>query len=244
LGTGPIDEYRALRVGDFYGAGFLTEGRHLPWADVLGITDPAGERALVGRSALYRQQVQVRAPVGANYQVGDSLVTYQLVREVEGGWGQIAQPTGIVRIVHVAGRDVLGDLVTQYDQVRQGQLALPAEPFPDPGNARPRPVADGVMGAIITLRALREVPKQFDVLFIDLGRNAGITPGDMLEVLPRPEEVQVAERPADAIAMLQIVHVTERSATALVSGIFTPGIRVTVREASGAPVRLIRKMPS
>jgi hypothetical protein len=100
------------------------------------------------------------------------------------------------------------------------------------------------MGAIITLRALREVPKQFDVLFIDLGRNAGITPGDMLEVLPRPEEVQVAERPADAIAMLQIVHVTERSATALVSGIFTPGIRVTVREASGAPVRLIRKMPS
>jgi hypothetical protein len=29
-----------------------------------------------------------------------------------------------------------------------------------------------------------------------------------------------------------------------VTGIFTPGIRVTVRHASGAPVRLIRKMPS
>jgi hypothetical protein len=99
------------------------------------------------------------------------------------------------------------------------------------------------MGGIITLRALREVPKQFDVLFIDLGRDAGLTPGDILEVLPRPEEVQVAERPADAIALLQVVHTTERSATVLVTGIFTPGIRVTVSHAAGAPVRLIRKMP-
>jgi hypothetical protein len=99
-------------------------------------------------------------------------------------------------------------------------------------------------GGIITLRALREVPKQFDALFIDLGRDAGIVPGDILEMLPRPEDVAVAERPADAIALLQVVHVTERSATALVTGIFTPGIRVTVHHAEGAPVRLIRKMPT
>jgi hypothetical protein len=243
LGLGTDDRYRALRPGDFYGSGWLTEEREYPWAEVLGNTDPAGEKALVGRTALYRQVIQIRAPVGANYQVGDSLVTYTLVRKVEGGWGEIAHPTGIVRILHVAGRDVLGDVITQFDQVRQGQIALPAEPFPNAGNARPRPVADGVMGGIITLRALREVPKQFDVLFIDLGRNAGIVPGDILEILPRPDEVQVAERPADAIGLLQVVHTTERSATALVTGIFTPGIRVTVNESAGAPVRLIRKMP-
>jgi hypothetical protein len=244
LASGPAEEYRALRSGDFYGAGFLTEEREFPWAEVLGTTDPAGRLALVGRTALYRQVVQVRAPVGANYQVGDSLVTYILPREVGDGWGDIAHPTGIVRILHVTGRDVLAEVITQFDQVREGQLALPAEPFPDPRGVRPRPVSDGVMGGLITLRALREVPKQFDVVFIDLGRNAGIVPGDILEVLPRPEDIEVAERPADAIALLQVVHVTERSATALVTGIFTPGIRVTVRHASGAPVRLIRKMPS
>jgi hypothetical protein len=244
LSLGAASEYRALRAGDFYGAGFLTEEREFPWAEVLGTTDPAGERAMVNRIALYRQVIQIRAPAGANYQVGDSLVTYRLLREVGGGWGQIAQPTAIVRVVHVAGRDVLGDVVTEYDQVRAGQLALPAEPFPDPGSARPQPVADGVLGGIVTLRALREVPKQYDVLFIDLGRNAGITPGDVLEVLPRPEDIEVADRPAEAIALLQVVHVTERSATVLITGIFTPGIRVTVQHASGAPVRLIRKMPS
>lgn len=244
LSLGAEDGYRALRVGEFYGAGFLTEERQFPWADVLGTTDPAGESALVGRTALYRQVIRIRAPVGANYQVGDSLVTYRLAREVGGGWGHIAQPTGIARVLHVAGRDVLGDVVTQYDQVRGGQLALPAEPFPNPGSARPQPVADGMSGGIITLRALREVPKQFDALFIDLGRDAGIVPGDILEMLPRPEDVAVAERPADAIALLQVVHVTERSATALVTGIFTPGIRVTVHHAEGAPVRLIRKMPT
>jgi hypothetical protein len=244
LSLGAASEYRALRPGDFYGAGFLTEEREFPWAEVLGTTDPAGERAMVNRIALYRQVIQIRAPVGANYQVGDSLVTYRLLRHVSGGWGEIAQPTGIVRVVHVAGRDVLADVITEYDQVRAGQVALPAEPFPNPGSVRPQPVADGVLGGIITLRALREVPKQYDVLFIDLGRNAGITPGDVLEVLPRPEDIEVADRPAEAIGLLQVVHVTERSATALVTGIFTPGIRVTVQHAAGAPVRLIRKMPS
>jgi hypothetical protein len=244
LSLGVADDYRALRAGDFYGAGFLTEEREFPWADVIGNTDPAGEKALEGRTALYRQVVRIRAPEGANYQVGDSLVIYRLAREVGGGWGEIAHPTGIVRVLHVSGRDVLGDVITQYDQVRGGQLALPAEPFPNPGTARPRAVADGVMGGIITLRALREVPKQFDALFIDLGRNAGLVPGDVLELLPRPEDVTIQDRPADAIALLQVVHVTERSATALVTGIFTPGIRTTIRQAEGAPVRLIRKMPS
>jgi hypothetical protein len=244
LSVSAFDDYRALKAGDFYGAGWLTEEREFPWADVIGNTDPAGEKALEGRTALYRQVVRIRAPEGANYQVGDSLVTYRLPREVGSGWGEIAHPTGIVRVLHVSGRDVLGDVITQYDQVRGGQLALPAEPFPNPGTARPRPVADGVMGGIITLRALREVPKQFDALFIDLGRNAGLVPGDVLELLARPEDVTVADRPADAIALLQVVHVTERSATALVTGIFTPGIRATVRQAEGAPVRLIRKMPS
>jgi hypothetical protein len=244
LVLGVAEDYRALKAGDFYGAGWLTEEREYPWAEVIGNTDPAGEAVLRGRTALYRQVVRIRAPEGANYQVGDSLVTYRLPREVGGGWGQIAHPTGIVRVLHVSGRDVLGDVITQYDQVRGGHLALPAEPFPNPGTARPRPVADGVMGGIITLRALREVPKQFDALFIDLGRNAGLVPGDVLELLPRPEDVTVSDRPADAVALLQVVHVSERSATALITGIFTPGIRTTVERAEGVPVRLIRKMPS
>lgn len=244
LAGGDGDSYRALRAGDFYGAGFLSEEQEFPWAEVLGNADPAGVRALIGRTALLGQAIYIRAPVGANYQVGDSLVTYLLAREVGGGWGRVVQPTGIIRVLHVAGRDVLGEVLTQYDQVAQGQAALPAEPFPDVGTARPQPVADGVLGHVVTLRALREVPKQFDVLFVDLGRNAGIAPGDVFEILPRPEDVQVAERESDPVGLVQVVHVRDRSATALVTAIFTPGIRATLREDRGAPVRLIRKMPS
>jgi hypothetical protein len=244
LSLGGAAEFRALRAGDFYGAGFLTENQDFPWAEVLGHTDPAGIRAQIGRTAFLGQVIRVRAPVGANYQVGDSLVTYLIDREVRGGWGRIVMPTSVTRVLHVAGRDVLAEVLTQFDQVRAGQVALPAEPFPSVGTARPQPVADGVLGGVVTLRALREVPKQFDVMFIDLGREAGIVPGDVLELLPRPEDVQVAERPADAIGLLQVVHVRDRSATALLSGIFTPGIRATLRDAGGAPVRLIRKMPS
>jgi hypothetical protein len=41
-----------------------------------------------------------------------------------------------------------------------------------------------------------------------------------------------------------VVHVRERSATALVSQIYTLGIRTAGRETVEVPVRLIRKMPS
>jgi hypothetical protein len=249
--TGPsldlalTDAYRAVVPGDFYAAGFLTEGEDFPWAEVLGNADPGAIHGMPGNTANLMQTVRIRAPEGANYQVGDTLVTYVLRRQLTGGWGRIVQPTSLMQVMYVSGREVLAQVMAQFDEVRQGQVALPVEPFKNPGRARAQPVADGVEGSVITLRTPYPVPKQFDVAFIDLGRNAGIVPGDVFEVLPRRGGGLVsAGTPPDPLADLKVVHVRERSATVVLSRIFTLGIGTTGADASGLPVRLVRKMPS
>jgi hypothetical protein len=236
------DTFRAVRVGEFYAAGFLTENEKLPWAEVLGNADIAAPRGVQGTSALVYQTVRIRAPRGADYQVGDSLLTTYLARGVP-GYGDIVHPTGIVRVTTVDGRDVQADVVLQFSRVGTGQVALPLEPFKDPGSARPVPVADGVQGSILALRDIRQVPSEFDVVFIDLGRNAGIVPGDVFEILPRAGTAPQGEAP-QPLGDLRIVHVGERSATGLVSAIYTLGIRNAGENGVGMPVRLIRKMPS
>jgi hypothetical protein len=238
----PPDTYRAVRSGEFYSAGFLTENEKLPWAEVVGNADLAAPRGIAGTSAMIYQRVRVRPPQGAAYQVGDSLLTAWLSRGVS-GYGEIVNPSGIVRVVKVEEKDVEADVVLQFGRIGTGQVALPLEPFKDPGAAHPAPVADGVQGHIIAMREVHPVPKEFDVVFIDLGRNAGIAPGDVFEILPRKEAVPEGAEP-QTLAEVRVVHVRERSATALVSQIYTLGIRTAGREAVEVPVRLIRKMPS
>ena len=232
--------YWPVRRGEFYAAGFLTEGEDLPWAEVLGPVRGGrivAERASASSGMLF-EQVRIRGASGATYQIGDSLLTARLARDVDGGWGKVVVPTGIVRVIHVSGRDVVTEIVTQFSRVMDGQVAIPIEPFRNPGSVRPLPVQEGIAGEVITPRDIRVVPNQQNVVFIDLGREDGIVPGDVFEAIRGPTEATVEGQPPERLGLLHIVHVRNRSASGLLLHIMDPDIE------AGVPVRLIRKMPS
>ncbi len=235
----PAHRYRPVRRGEFYSSGFLTEGQALPWVTVLGAVGRPVLRNLTASSAArIFGQVELRAPESATYQVGDSLLVARLAREV-GDWGHVVVPTGIVRISSVAGTRARADVIAQFGRVADGQFALPSEPFDDPGNVVPVPIANGVMGEIVTTRDVTALSGPQDIVFIDLGRTDGVTIGDVFEVLrSRDENDTFADAPWEAVAVLQIVHVRERSASGIVVAVSDLGVE------AGAPVRLVRKMPS
>lgn len=231
------DSYRAVRAGDFYAAGFLTENDPLPWADVKGRVGRASSDRIGGPTAFLYGQISVEAPAGATYHVGDSLLTATMGREVP-GWGRVVRPTGIARVVHVSGRDVLAEVVALFGRIANNQVAIPVEPFRDPGGARPQSVEDGMAGTVIDQRDQHTVAIQQDVLFIDLGRENGVVAGDMFELLQPTGEQSVADAPRKRLAILQVVHVREHSASGILIQILAPGV------GAGTPVRLIGKMPS
>ncbi len=232
---GDVYRYRPVRRGEFYGAGFLTENASFPWARVLGdANDPPMERSIATSSAMIYQTVAIQAPGGATYQPGDSLLVAQLTRQVS-GWGDVVVPSGIVRVRHVNGRDVLADVVMQFHRVVDGNVAIPLEPFRDPGLTTPVPVENGLAASVIEMRDIHPVPNQQNIVFIDAGRAQGVVLGDMFTVLRRPDAAH-ADVP-EATALLQIVHLRERSASGFILQVYQPGIQ------PGQPVRLIRKMP-
>jgi len=232
---GDVYRYRSVRRGEFWSAGFLTENTRFPWAQVLGdASDPPVERSIQTSSAMIYQTVLMRAPGGATYQPGDSLLLAQLSRQVP-GWGDVVVPSGIARVTHVTRRDVLAEVVVQFNRVVDGQVAIPLEPFRDPGMTTPVPVENGLTASVIEPRDIHPVPNQQNIVFINAGRTQGVVLGDVFAVLEQPNTAHADVQ--EAVAVMQIVHVRDHSASGFIVQIFQPGIQ------PGQPVRLIRKMP-
>lgn len=237
LVTGPDMGLRAVRRGDFYAAGFLTEREALPWASVLGAADRTRVAGITTtNSAMLFQEIRIEAPAGTAYFVGDSLLVASVDRQVA-GWGGVVVPAGIARVTTVSGSEVIARILSQFSRITDGQFALPLEPFRDPGAVQPRPVAGGMVSEIVDLRNEAQVPNQFDVVFIAAGRTDGVAVGDVFEILKSRAD-GFADAPPETLGMIQIVHVRERSASGILTQIYSTGIE------AGVSVRLIRKMPS
>ncbi len=179
-------------------------------------------------------EVAIEAPSGATYHVGDSLLMAVMPRSVS-GWGEVVLPTGIAVVTQTTGENSRAAIVQQFSRVGDGQVAIPLEPFVNPGDVIPVPVHNGLTGSIITPRDVHPLVQQQNIMFIDRGRSDGVALGDVFMIL-RPSEREGID--PDITGYMQIVHTRERSASGIVLFIEDLGI------GSGSPVVLVRKMPS
>ncbi len=230
--------YRPIRVDEVRAAGFLTEGRMLPFGKVLGPVTPAEVRSTsTGAIALTGTMIGIRAPEGAAYQVGDTVVL-ATVKQGPKGWGNIVVPTGLALVKEVGERQSLATVISTYGAIRDGQVTLPLEPVNDPGKVQPVR-ATGPTGTIITSQSPREVKQPAGILFIDLGRETGIRPGDFLEVRRLVVKRQNASDTIDELmATAQVLRVNDHSSTIRLLRVVAPGIE------PGTPVVRIATLPN
>ena len=229
--------YRPLRRGEFYSAGFLTEQENLPWASVIGGTELPLIRSLSGRStAMQFQQIAVKPPSHASYHVGDSLLVARIDRPLP-KWGDVVVPLGIARVTEVQKNQVLADIVLQFGRIHDGHLAIPLEPFKDPGEVRPAAVEHGLEAHVIDQRDPHELTGSQQIMFLDRGRADGVVLGDVFEVY-KPASGVVGEPSEETRVILMIVHTREHSSSGLVLNVVRPDVD------PGLPARLIKKMPS
>lgn len=229
--------YRPVRRGEFYSAAWLSEDEKLPWGKVLGATAaPAIPRITTTTSAIVGNEISIEPPRDASYHVGDSLLLVRVDRPLV-SWGDVIVPVGIARVTSVQERQVLAQVVAQYARVRDGRLAIPLEPFKDPGQVRPTPVGQGLEAKIIAKRDVHEIVNAAEQLFIDKGRADGVVAGDIFEVY-QPASNTVGEGSEQVRVTMMIIHTREHSATGLVLNLAHPDV------TTGMPVRLVKKMPS
>jgi hypothetical protein len=230
--------YRPLRRSEFHSSGFLTEDQKLPFGKVHGsVTPPQIQASVVNSNALPFTRVSVSAPKGATYQVGDSLLAVVIGREVR-GYGQVVQPSGILQVVDTANGQYVARVVAVYGTIRGGQSVLPLEQFGAPGSARAVPVSDGVRATLLGGSSRQDLKAPQMVVFLDKGRQAGVSPGDLFEIRRRAERLDDGTvRVDEVMATLQVVHVRERTATARLLNVISPDI------ATGTEARQVAKLP-
>ena len=234
-----IDQpYRALRPSEFHSSGFLTEGQKLPFGKVHGTVAPPQIRATSWNiNALPYALVSVSAPKGATYQVGDSLLSVVIGREVR-GYGEVVQPSGILQVVDTANGKYLASVVAVYGTIRGGHRVLPLERFGEPGRARAVPVSEGVRARLLGGSGRQDLKAPQMVVFLDKGRQAGVAPGDLFEIRRRPERLDDGNiRVDEVMATMQVVHVRERTATARLLNVISPDI------PAGTEARQVAKLP-
>ncbi|HLG05099.1 MAG TPA: hypothetical protein VI383_03035 [Gemmatimonadales bacterium] len=214
-------KFRPLRAGEVFSSGFLTEGEDLPIGTLLG---PGNARLLASPSERAIQpftQVSLVPPNGATYAAGDTMLVADR-REGPSGFGEVIAPSGLVRVVRQDEGRALGEVIAVYGTIRGGQAVLPIPAYRDPGPVEYQQVATGVEGQVLAPRDRGEIRLPQQVLFLDVGKRDGVTPGDLFEARRTS-----ADPPT---ATLQVVQVRERSATVrvlkLTSPSLPPGTRV------------------
>jgi len=218
-------EYRPLRPGEFYSSGFLTED-HLPPAGVmLGAVTPPQIRNLSERgTATIFTEVGIRAPEGVSYAKGDTLTAFETELGFP-GYGNIVIPTGLVRITGRSEHQYLGVVVAVFGALRSGQPVIPTERFQPGPMSRAVPVTDSLSGRVLGGRELRELKHPQNRLLIDLGRAAGVAPGDIFEIRRTPgPRVYAADAIDELMATAQVVRVRDRSATVILLHVVSPDI--------------------
>lgn len=231
--------YRPLRRGEFYSSGFLTEGRKLPTGRLVGPVDPSQIGAVNTRpTVLLSTRVYVLPPDGASYKTGDSLLVGELGPEL-GRFGHMVIPSGIIQVTEVAPGRTVARVIEMYHEMASGQVIVPLEPFTAGGTRQAVPVTDGIQAHVLggPLHQVLRGPQ--DVLFLDKGRQDGVAAGDIFEIrrtdTRRPDGIVTAP---DVMAVVQVVHVGERSATVRIMTLTTPVI------ADGSESRQVARLPS
>jgi hypothetical protein len=229
-------ERPAVTEGDFYRASFVAREAEVP---VLGAFAEREAQSVVRARMmpqvnLYdRVFVSLRAPDGVS--IGERIHFVRPGRQLR-PLGRVFQPTAVGTVAAVEGRTATVVVIGLYDQLRVGDLAVPMARFPLAAGIHPQESAD-LPARIFAFQDERPLQMLESILFLDVGRSAGVAVGDEFEAyLPR-EGRDWGTRPEIRVARMQVVRVTDASASVRVTNLDQPAIQL------GLPVRRVARMP-
>jgi hypothetical protein len=232
-------EYRPLRPTEFYSSGFLTENQDLPWAQVIGPVSPSqiGATTVVNDAMPY-VTIALKAPRGATYQIGDTLLLAHRGPKWN-SYGEVILPTGLAQVTDTVSGRYLASVIAVYGPIRPGQSALPAEKFTPAGAEHAVPVSEGVRAKFLGGPTRQDLKLPQAVVFIDKGQQDGVAAGDIFEVRRKAGvEDNGMVRSNELLATMQIVHVRNHSATGRLLNVLLPDI------PQGTEARQVAKLPS
>lgn len=236
LRLGVTVERPVVLQGDFYRAAFVAQPREVP---LVGRLEEAEFQSVInarmpGQLNLY-DRVFVRVDP-ARVSVGDRLHFLREGRHIR-RTRRVYLPTGVGTVAAVDGATATVVLVGMFDQVNLGDAAILPEDFPIRTLARPAAVDADLQGRVLAFRDDTPLQRTESIVFLDIGRSAGVGVGDEFEAYDPASQRRWGTRPEVPVARMQVVKVTEGTASVRVTHLEQPRIAV------GLPVRRVARMP-
>lgn len=229
-------EYPVVRTGDFYRAGFVAADREItPLGRVAEVVSPTVVPLEEQPSVQLYDRLYVAGMPGAGFRIGDRVQFVRASREVR-PYGRMWLPTGVGTVANVDGNVATVVVIRMYDAVRSGDLVVPMAAFPVRTGVMPV-ASTGLQGRIFAFEKPHPAQATEEIAFLDVGRQAGVKEGDEFEVFIPRTQADWGTRPEIAVARLQVVKVTESTASARITNLHQPAVVV------GQPVRRVAAMP-
>lgn len=227
----------AVLQGDFYRAAFVAQPREVPLVGRLEEAEYQSvmETRMAPQFNLY-ERVFVRVDP-ARVAVGDRLHFIREGREIRRTGRRVYLPTGVGTVAAMDGATATVVIVAMFDQVNVGDVATQPEAFPIRTLDRPSAVDADLQGRVLGFRDDTPLQRTESILFLDIGRSAGVGVGDEFELYDPSTTRRWGTRPEVPVARGQVVKVTEGTASVRVTELEQPRIAV------GLPVRRVARMP-
>lgn len=233
-GTG---DFPVIAPGDFYRARLLVQDAEVPAVGKLAerISPTVVPIEMTPQISLYdRVYVALGQPGGLR--VGDAVHFFRRDREVR-PYGRVYVSTGIGSVEALEGNVATVEIRTVYDVIAVSDLAVPAARFPVRTGVAPRAPGQALEGKVVGFGSEHAVQITEELAFLDVGAAAGVKEGDVFAAyIPRMQK-EWGTRPEIPVARMQVVRVTDRTATARITGLEQPALE------AGLPVRLVSEMP-
>jgi hypothetical protein len=230
-----------------FGAAFETSlrvpvraGEYLasPYAGVVG--GPAGSGRIVGQASdgkllantqgahlLPRDLVAIQPPDGIRAARGDRFMAYRLGALMP-GHGQVIEPIGTVEVVEESVADgglVLARIDQMFREIRVGARLMPLDTLVARDGVFPRRVEPSLRTQILWIHYDPELPSLSRYLILSARASDGIVTGDQVTLVgPSVRDAQGTETMGPAIAVVQILRVTEYGSSGIVIRQGAPGI--------------------
>lgn len=231
--------YRAVREGEFFSSGFLTEGQPLATGRLVrGGGD--NDASKVPATAYLFETVTFTPIPGEAARAGELMLVFRRSEEI-GTFGQIVMPTGVVRVKGPSGQGnnlMDATVVKLFDTMDGGQEVLRIAPFVNNSNVRAMPISGGVEARIVGMRDRRVVPQIQDVFFFDKGANDGLRIGDIVELYQVHHDAEHGGTSEEKQGLAIVVNTRNRTSTAVIVDLNSGNV------GPQSQVRQVRRMPS
>lgn len=213
----PMTESAPMRIMPIVDANlFVSSGNIAGTVDFLGgVAGSPLKKNLYGTNDLVYLMTKEPATIGDRFYV---VRKRELSHPVyNSGMGTLVEILGIAEVTMIKQGETLAKILKSYDAIIIGNLLMPYSDMPPPVVPKPyrRPKANGY---IVAGRDMKHNNGTHDIVYLDIGKNAGLKVGDLLRAISVGKQVEGVTKIVHKypLGIVQLIKVNDTTSVAII----------------------------